>query len=546
MFKNMKVAYRLTLLASVLLVLLLATGLTGINGMKSEYEAMQTVYIDRVVPLKDLKVVADLYAVNIVDTSHKLRGGTLGWDEALQNINNASKTIDELWTAYLKTQLVPEEERLVEQMRPLMQMANQKVDQLRKIVSNEDRAALIHFVDNQLYPAIDPISEKFSGLVDVQLVVAEKEYLHSIEKYEFTLYVNVTILIMGVLISIVLSIMITRSLLTQLGGEPNYTQDVITRVANGDLSFEIVTAKHDTESVLYSVRQMVEKLSEIIFQVRSSADNLSAASEQMSSAAQSISQSASEQAASVEETSAAMEQMSASINQNNENSKITDGIANKSAKEAQEGGVAVRQTVEAMQQIADKISIIDDIAYQTNLLALNAAIEAGRAGEHGRGFAVVAAEVRKLAARSQTAAQEIGEVASNSVSLAQDAGRLLSEIVPSIQKTAELVQEISAASSEQATGANEINSAISQITQATQVNSSASEELASTSEELTEQAEDLLRMISFFTLKEQPTSVLSSQPAKRKKARVIPVLSRKELRRPEPVADDADFDFEQF
>ena len=193
-----------------------------------------------------------------------------------------------------------------------------------------------------------------------------------------------------------------------------------------------------------------------------------------------------------------MEEMSSSIAQNNENAKVTGDIANRTARETQDGGQAVQETVTAMKQIAKKIAIIDDIAYQTNLLALNAAIEAGRAGEHGKGFAVVAAEVRKLAERSQVAAEEISQLASSSVTLAERAGSLLGTIVPSIQKTADLVQEISAASTEQNSGVGQINSAITQISSAVQQNAAAAEELASTSEEVNAQAQELQSMMALF------------------------------------------------
>jgi len=86
----------------------------------------------------------------------------------------------------------------------------------------------------------------------------------------------------------------------------------------------------------------------MIGKILSHTENVACAATQLSTTAQSLSQGTNEQAASVEETSASLEQMSASINQNSENAKVTRGMANKSSKEAQDGGSAVIQTVEAM------------------------------------------------------------------------------------------------------------------------------------------------------------------------------------------------------
>lgn len=312
---------------------------------------------------------------------------------------------------------------------------------------------------------------------------------------------NKTILSM---VLIVLGILILAFILASILGK-RLSSPIVTianrmkSIANGDLNVKInITQKDEIGQLAEATKAMINKLREMVNNIGIGSGQILDASAQMNDSSQQLSQGASEQASSTEEVSASMEEMVSNIQQNADNSRETEKIADSASKGIERVTERANQSIESTRLIADKINIITDIASQTNILALNAAVEAARAGEHGKGFAVVAAEVRKLAERSSLAADEIIALSQGSLEVAEEAGKILQEVLPEINKTTQLVQEISSASSEQNSGADQINNAIQQLNDVTQQNAAASEQLASNSEELSAQAENLRDLISFF------------------------------------------------
>ncbi|WP_263833917.1 methyl-accepting chemotaxis protein [Sulfurospirillum oryzae] len=269
------------------------------------------------------------------------------------------------------------------------------------------------------------------------------------------------------------------------------------------LVISVVIAFFLIKSIVKVVVDSVKSLSEGTAQVVS-------ASEQISSASVSLAEGASSQASSVEEVSATIEQATASNNQNADNSREANLLAQHSNDAARLGNqqvgdlmIAMEKITDSSQKIAKIIKTIDEIAFQTNLLALNAAVEAARAGEHGLGFAVVAEEVKNLAERSAGAAKEITGIIEASIDqvkmgteVANRTKESFGEILLSIKKTSDLIGEIAISAKEQAEGMNQIATAMGSVDQITQQNASASEETAAAAEELNAQAISMLESVA--------------------------------------------------
>ncbi|NQD36148.1 methyl-accepting chemotaxis protein [Permianibacter sp. IMCC34836] len=526
-FNQLKLATKL--LASFITVAIIAAviGYIGTASMDQINGLMTSMYNDRLVPIKDIGTMR----VNAADNFRRMYEVVTATDnkqiaETEEKIKDSRKAIEEAWQAYTSTELVEAEKVAIEKINAISPKYLESADRVIALASQGKRDEAASVLTNETRLFYNDLRKLRQELNDINVKVAEEANAEGDAVAAKISKLLTGLMIGGFLISLALGLLVTRVIVKQLGGEPDYAAMVVKQVADGDLTVEVQIKPGDTTSLLAAMKGMTDKLRSVMSDVRSSADTLASASEQISASAQALSQNASEQAANVEETSASVEEISATVAQNSENAKVTDDIATKSSSDANQGGEAVRQTVAAMKQIADKISIIDDIAYQTNLLALNAAIEAARAGDHGKGFAVVAAEVRKLAERSQVAAQEIGGVASGSVTVATRAGSLLDELLPSIRKTADLVQEISSASREQTAGLEQINTAVSQLSQTTQMTASASEELSSTSEEMSSQAVQLQEMVAYFKTGEAETRVRKADKPQRVAAKPGIIKSR--------------------
>ena len=546
---HLKIHVQLFLLTVSMIVVLLIVGVQSFIASNDSLTRAKYIYDNQLIAIIQLGEVENAISQNRMQMMLGTFASTsLGdippnaaqRDQYFNAIATTRAKRDQQWQAYMTTYLTDNEKKLAEVAATAMRQYDQMADRYIALIRADQLGDAERFRLKELTPQGRSMNEALSALIAYQKDTAERDYLSNQAETEREKWINLVLIVLGVVGSLGLAWIIGRSVTRPLAE----TVKIAQAIANKQLDISVPRGgDNEVGQLLAACRQMRDALNETLLLVHRNSSEVTSAAMQLRENAGHIRHASQQQSEAASAMAAAVEELTTSIDQVSHRTQAVQNDVDHAHEQSISGKKIVSHTAEEMRKIADKVrasaqmtrqlgersqaidsivAVIRDIAEQTNLLALNAAIEAARAGEQGRGFAVVADEVRKLAERTAQSTQQIGEMIGairneieivvqdmqegethmqGGVELAEKAQQAIDAITQSTASIHRAVNDISHALQEQTTASMDVSRNVEHVAQMSEENSSAVGQTADSAQHLQHLAQQLDDVVKQFNLR---------------------------------------------
>jgi len=234
---------RIWAMVVVMTALMVFVGSMGLTGMAKGRDTIKTIAEEHVAPMKDWKLLADNYAVAIIDAINKTNAGLMTAEEARNGIVTARKQNTEIWQR-TKVGLIDETEvRVGKELDALFVTADASLNKLEdflKAKQGKIPGELSQF-DGALYAQIDPIGERISKLIENQLGEIEEEYHASDARYQSVRNFSIGMVILALLLGGVIAQIVLSNIIKPMRRVAGQMREI----SQGNFSLEVNTERND-------------------------------------------------------------------------------------------------------------------------------------------------------------------------------------------------------------------------------------------------------------------------------------------------------------
>ncbi len=508
--KNLDVKWRLVGFVGFLLLLMISAGIGGLNGMKNANNSLSAVYLNEVLPLKELREIDYIFQNSFAGVVDKILFEQITWEEGRKTIEQSKARLEHKWAGLMETSSMGRSSSDIEWLAPAMPLipeTKEVTSRVLALIKSQDVNRLDAYTDEKLYPLADTYDQVIRSLIRNRLFAVKQQYDESQQRYSTFKTVFIIIMILAVGVSLLASLLLIRGIDTPL----SKITAAMRNVMQGDLTQRLSHARHDEFGLLIKgFNQMSDYLAELVAQIQRSGIQVTSSITELAATNKQQEVTANEHAATASEIAASTTEIASTGDSLLLTMKRVNSLTKNAAYAAKEGHSGLENIDQAMVKMEDAtgvivnklqilgekagniagvIQTINKIADQTNLLSLNAAIEAEKAGEYGAGFAVVATEIRRLADQTAVATFDIEQMvrevqsaisaavmgidkfaddAHRNVDEVREIGEQLRGVIEQVEVLTPQVATLTDGIEAQSLGAKQISEAVNQLNEAAQ------------------------------------------------------------------------------